>query len=467
MGGWMRGVGLFLGLLLNGSAAAAELPDLVLISLDTTRADALSCMGPPPDLGRDPGPVTPTLDALAAEGLRFESFYTHAPTTLNAHSSMMSGRDPHGHAVPRNGFPLPESLPTLAQRLQREGYDTLAVVGAKALEAKMGLDRGFRVYDDETPQRHGLMYQRRADAVVERALELVAGRRAERPLFLFVHLYDPHGPYEAPQPFGERFVDPDYAGPRGSGRPVLAPVKRALRRGEPAAEAVAYLAARYLGEVAYADHHVGLLLEGLRGEGLLDRALVVVTADHGEVLSEIPEFAYSHGSDVSEGSMHIPLILWGQGVPLRRGVVQRQAELAGLAPTIERLLGLEPSLGQDFWQLVRPGPVLDADGWPERPTRTVFMEATRPRQRESVSAWNNLPFARGVRAGGLVLRAAPVYDVPPALPDASALAPVLAGMLARWDLEAPPPRVEQLSADTRRALEALGYLEPVAPAVRP
>lgn len=437
-------------------------PNLILISLDTTRADALSCYGTPPDMPADPSRVvSPTIDALAAEGLRFERFYTHAPTTLNAHTSMLSGLDPHGHAVPRNGFPVPSDVQTLTQRLSASGYDTIGVVGAKALEQSMGLDRGFRIYDDTTTTKLGPMYQDRAEGVTDRALQHLETHDGEAPLFLFVHYYDPHTPYRAPPPFRFRYSDPDYDGPFKGTVNSVGPLKKALKEGTARPEDRQQQAALYLGEVAYADHHLGRLLEALGEAGHLDHALVVVTADHGEVLAEIPTFAYGHGSDVSEGVTRIPLVIRGYGVPLRTGVVESQAAMVGLAPTLELALGMESTLGDadHFFDLIRPGPVHDRDGWPARPTRTVFMEATRPRKREFKKGWNNLNFSRGIHAGGYRVTSSKVYRTPPQIDGPEALKPVLVDMLERWDAGSPTHQTEELADETRAALEALGYLD--------
>lgn len=450
-----------------GLATAWAAPNLVLVSMDTTRADALGCYGGLP--GFEGQQVTPNLDAIAAEGVRFERFWTHAPTTLSSHTTMMSGLDPHGHAVVRNGFPVLPETRTLAQRLAEVGYDTLAVVGASALERAMGLDRGFRVYDDETLEHFGPAFQRRAEHVVGRTFELLDAREpADRPLFLFVHLYDPHTPYDAPEPFRDRYTDPAYAGPYRDEAAPKQGLRQQLARGQADPAHGRFLDGRYLGEVAYMDAWIGQLVEGLGARGLLDEAVLVLTADHGENLSDFPQMAWSHGSDVGLGVMRVPLIVRGYGVPMaERAVVQRQAAMSGLAPTLEIALGLEPTLGDGlhFWDLLRPGPVLDVDGWPERPTIPAFLEATRPRQLEPPDGWNNLAFFRGVQAGGWGAYAAPCYDLPWTFydgftrPDEPAILPFLEGMMAAWDQAAPPRREAEMAPATKQALQALGYLE--------
>jgi arylsulfatase A-like enzyme len=287
------------GLLLAALAYAAS-PNLVVVTLDTTRADALSCYGVVPGLLAPPAqPVTPFLDAEAAAGIRFERFYAHAPTTLSSHASLFTGLDPHGHGLPRNGFPLAAGTRTLAGRLREAGWDTLAVVSAKALEASMGLNQGFRVYDDHTPHLRTLMHQDTAGSVVDRAIQAVDGRDAEKPLFLWVHFYDPHAPYEAPEPYRHRFTVPGYTGPFADEMQArLAPLREGLRQGSAPAADVAQVNGLYLGEVAYMDAEIERLMAGLRARGLLDEALVVYVADHGETLNERPADAWTHGGDV-------------------------------------------------------------------------------------------------------------------------------------------------------------------------
>lgn len=434
----------------------ALLPTVVLISLDTTRSDALSCYGVPPGPYQVETQTTPTLDALAANGLRFDRFFAHAPSTLSSHSTLFTGHDPHGHGVVRNGYPVDPALPTLAERLSGAGYDTVAVVGAAALERAMGLDRGFRLYDDDLPTLHGMMYQDSAAGVVQRTLAAVDARTdTEAPLFLFVHFYDPHTPYEPP---GDpaRYTTAQFRS-----------LTRRARDGAAAPGEVERANALYLGEVTYMDAQIGVLLQGLGERGLLDPALIVAVADHGETLAEDHDYAWSHGSNVAHEIVSIPLVVQGRGLPLAQGaVVRSQAGLDGLARTIERAVGLAPTLGTglDFFPLWRAGPVRDADGWPEGPTIPVFAEATRPRHAEVDGHWNNLQLHRAVWAGGYGAYAAPWLDEPLRFYDRGA-APhpdvlrVLEGDLRNWDATVPTHRDEQMAPSTARALKALGYVD--------
>ncbi len=445
----------------SGARATEGRPNVVWISLDTTRADALSCYGEVPGLLRSRGVVTPRLDALAAEGARFERAYAHAPTTLSSHATLFTGLDPHQHAIPRNGFPLADGVPTFAARLAGAGWDTIAVIGAAALAPDMGLATGFRVYDASGLADVGTMYQDRADGVLARALAAVDGREADGPLFLFAHFFDPHQPFDPPSAWRARFADPDYTGPYADDASGLGPLRAALREGVAAPADVDHVAAMYLAEVAYTDDAVGRLLDALAARGLLDHAIVVVVADHGETLSETPSYGWTHGNDVSDGVMRVPLIVRGYGVPLaERAVIRRQVGIAGLAPTLEEALGLPPILGRhaSFLELLTPGPARDDDGWPHRPTRPVVMEATRPHDAEG-PGWNNRGLWRGIRAGGAVLHAAPRYDVSPRVVEGdAALGALLGALLEAWDAAAPPFRSDGMTPATREALRALGYL---------
>lgn len=449
--------------------AAPERANVVLITLDTTRADALSCYGEPvPGIaGELPGPTTPNLDRLAAEGLLARRAYAHAPTTLASHASILTGLDLHEHAIPRNGFPLASSHTTLAERLEHEGYDTLAAIGAQALESLMGLNQGFRRYDDSELQSIGVMYQDRAEGVTDRALALVDERSPGKPVFLWAHYYDPHQPFEAPEPFTSRFA------PGTEAEYDLAALRERLLTNRPDAEAHDALARRYLAEVAYMDHHIGRLLDGLEARGLLDNALIVVTADHGETLSEGGSNAWTHGAGVDDGAVRVPLLFWSSGSVVLGGPgeVHRQVELAALAPTIERAVGLLPTLGhgRDAWDLFRPGPVLDEDGWP-MPTRTVFTEATRPQGREYEDGWNNLLMERGLRAGGTTLVTERFglrrvsLDAPPAAEGLTwLLTRQLLDWIDHWDATAPAYRPQRFNSNTLKALQALGYLDDDAP----
>lgn len=287
-----------------GSDSNAQLPsgtNLLLITLDTTRADRLGCYG-------YPSARTPVLDGLAKEGVRFENCISVAPITLPSHSSILSGQLPFRHGARNNGtHRLPEDVPTLATLLSEQGYATGAVVSAFVLDSRFGLGQGFDVYDDDLSQAlkapEFMFRETTADDGVRRAQQFLEGVEQDRPWFLWLHLFDPHADYEAPEPFASENGDP------------------------------------YDAEIAFSDHMLGTLLDHLREKGQLADTLVAFTADHGESLNEHGE--RSHGLFIYDATTRVPWILSHPG--LTRGtVVPGVVSGVDLAPTVLELLGLPP-----------------------------------------------------------------------------------------------------------------------------
>lgn len=291
---------------------------VVLVTLDTTRADALGCYRDD-DLGH-----TPRLDALARESLVFDRARTVAPLTLPAHASMMTGLWPPAHGVRDNGLrPLPSAAVTLAERAREAGLQTAAFVAAVVLDPLFGLDQGFEVYDapsraDEQPgaQVSGTMLQRPAGEVLDAALAWLAARDAKRPFLLWVHLFDPHRPLAAP----EEFVS--------------------LAGGDP-----------YLAEVAVVDRAVGRLLAALAADGVLDETLVLVVGDHGESQGEHGE--ETHGVYCYESTLRVPfLVRYPDGH--RAGERSTGAvSVADVQPTVLAALGLAGGEDVDGLSLYR------------------------------------------------------------------------------------------------------------------
>src|SRR5262249_22154794 len=230
--------------------------NVLLVTIDTLRLDRVGAFGSRRGL-------TPTLDRLASSGLRLTRAYASAPLTLPSHTSILTSVSPPVHGVRANGlFRLGPQLPTLATVLKGAGYRTGAFVGAFVLDARFGLTRGFDVYDDKYGEGHQgdetAGAERRADEVVRPAAGWItagAGQTAQ-PWFAWVHLYDPHEPYAAPEPYASRYSP-------------------------------------YDAEVAYTDAAVGKLIEALQTAGRLEHTLLVVAADHGESLGDHGE--RSHG----------------------------------------------------------------------------------------------------------------------------------------------------------------------------
>lgn len=297
---WARGTGR-LAHLLPGSARPRN---VLLISIDTLRADHLGCYG-------YQGAETPRLDALAARGVRFSQATTVVPLTLPAHSSLMTGTFPGHHGVRDNGgFYLGADQLTLAEMLKARGFRTGGFIGAFVLDGRWGINQGFdRYFDDFDLSKYesalGMdAVQRRGDEVVDQAQKWLDQDR-QKPFFAWVHLYDPHTPYDsAPREIRERF-------PRTA-------------------------VGAYDAEIAWTDSLVGRLIDGLRAEGRLDDTLVVVVGDHGEELGEHRE--QTHGFFVYDAAVHIPMIMAGPGI--RPEVVDDQVRIVDVLPTVLDLLGI-------------------------------------------------------------------------------------------------------------------------------
>jgi len=306
--------------------------NLLLVSLDTVRADRLGSY-------HYAQAQTPRLDALAASGLRFEHASTVAPLTLPAHSSLMTGTFPAWHGVRDNGgFYLDDDQLTLAEMLRERGFRTGGFVGAFVLDRRWGISQGFdRYFDDFDLDKYdnaSMMdtIQRPGGEVVDHALEWLKAD-ATQPFFAWVHLYDAHTPYEAPEPYRSRF-------PR-------------TRDGA------------YDAEISSADAQVGRLVDALRDAGRLDDTLIVVVGDHGEMLGEHGE--PTHGFFIYEGATRIPLVISGPGVPA--AVISDQVRIVDVAPTALSLLGVpvpKPVQGADLMPLARGqhlGLIAHSESW--------------------------------------------------------------------------------------------------------
>ena len=315
----------FAGAAAPPAAAGPGRPNLVLITLDTTRADRIGVYG-------HAAARTPNLDALARRGTRFARCDTAAPVTLPAHATILTGLFPPRHGVRDNGvFTLAPEVETLTERLRAAGYRTAAVVSAIVLARRHGLDQGFERYDDDLGAGYALgteVAERSADAATAAAERTLAGLAP--PFFLWVHYYDPHEEYRPPTRFAAGGAGPDRL---------------------------------YEGEIAFVDEQLGELLSRLP-----PATVVAVVGDHGEMLGEHGEA--SHGLLLFEAARRVPLILAGPGVPA--GAVDPcLARTADLAPTLARLAGVELAAGLDGQPLLP----LDAAG---RCDRISYSESFLP-----------------------------------------------------------------------------------------
>jgi arylsulfatase A-like enzyme/Flp pilus assembly protein TadD len=287
----------------SAAASPGRGPDILLVTIDTLRADAVGFSG-------NARVETPRLDRLASDGLVFTNAHAHNVVTLPSHASILTGLYPYQHGIRDNsGFRLDPRIPTLATLLKAKGYATGAFVGAFPLDRRFGLDRGFDVYDDHYPKgKTSLdfeMAERPGSEVVAAARRWYA-ENAGRPRFLFVHLYDPHAPYRPPSPFGERY------------------------REEP-----------YLGEVAATDAALAPLLDPfLSGDS--PPPLIVLTSDHGEALGDHGE--QTHGLFAYEATLRVPLVVWS---PKTRGAGANAdfVRHVDIAPTILEAAGIQPPAG--------------------------------------------------------------------------------------------------------------------------
>lgn len=392
---------------------------VVLISIDTLRSDRLPAYG-------YRGVETPAIDRLRRDAILFERAYSPMPLTLPAHTSILTGLLPPEHGVRDNiGYRLDsDRVAYLPKLLQEAGYATGAAVSAFVLRGRTGLDAGFDLYEDAIEFRTGGgmgAVQRGGDGTVEAAGDWLRGV-ADRPFFLFLHLYEPHTPYSPPEPFASRY------------------------------------ASAYDGEIAAADEVVGTLLDELRRLGVYDRALVILLSDHGEGLDDHGE--REHGVLLYREALQVPLLLKLPGARRAGDTVAAPAQLTDVMPTVLELLEMEVP------EAIRGKSLLDlADD--ETSDRTLFAETVYPRLH---FGWSDLASAISDRYHFIEGPDPELYDLvaDPAestnlLADADALGPDakraarrLREAVADVDRTLTAPAME--NEETRAALTALGYL---------
>jgi choline-sulfatase len=333
---WILMAGLLLGAasLAAQSAAHETLPDVFLVTIDTLRADHVECYGYDKI-------ATPALDALASDGVRFSEAFTPSPVTNTSHTTILTGLLPSSHRVTDFGVPLSSSYPTWAELLHNRGYHTAAFIGAVILDSKTlapGLDRGFDFYDNfpEHPKTKSRWdrVERRGAEVVQHAETWLDNHRAG-PRFVWVHLYDPHDPYEPPAPYSQLYKD-----------------------------------RLYDGEIAYADSVLGGYMAYLKGHGWYRNALIIIVGDHGEGLGEHHE--ETHGIFLYDATLHVPLIVKLTGHADAGKTVAAQVRTTDILPTVIDLTHAERPSHLDGSSL---RPYFDGT---ETADRTAFGETDYP-----------------------------------------------------------------------------------------
>src|SRR5208283_4583025 len=329
-----------LGICAQTSAPPNSSPDVYLITIDTLRADHVGCYG-------YKEVETPALDALANDGVRFAHAFTHSPITNTSHATILTGLLPSVHGVTDFGVPLSPQHVTAAELLKRHGYQTAAFIGAVILDSNT-LDPGFDFYDNfpktdaknanGNKKLHWGRIERRGMEVVEHA-EAWFDKHQTGPHFVWVHLYEPHVPYEPPPPFSEKYKDHLYDG-----------------------------------EIAYADSALARWIAFLKKAGVYDNAIIVVTGDHGEGLGEHGE--ETHGLFLYDSTLHVPLIV---KMPLKMAgaahhgtVIDAQVRTTDILPTILSATGVAAPAELNGESLL---PLIDAQAPPDR---ALFGETDYP-----------------------------------------------------------------------------------------
>jgi arylsulfatase A-like enzyme/tetratricopeptide (TPR) repeat protein len=407
------------------AANAVERPNVVLVTLDTVRADHLGCYG-------HPRSTSPNVDALAGRGVLFSQAATVAPLTLPAHASMLTGMYPTHHGVRVNGnTAVGQSQRTLAEVLHDRGYATGAFIAGFVLDGRWGLNQGFDVYDDRfdlNRYEHVDLgsVQRPGNVVMDAALAWLAAHE-QGSFFAWIHLYDAHAPYEPPEPFASQYA--------GLG-----------------------LAGLYDGEIAFADAQVGRCVSWLRENGLDRKTVVVVVGDHGEGLGSHGEG--NHGYFVYDYALRVPLVVATPLAALQGVRVESQVSIVDVFPTVLALAGFDvPGTvhGRSLVPAMLGRPLAEGYAYAESMTPSLQF------------GWSPLQTLRTSRYKLIQAPRPELYDLsvdPGEQTNVAARQPlVLEELAARLDRlvaetsrDAPEPATADLDMDTVERLAALGYI---------
>jgi arylsulfatase A-like enzyme len=321
----------------RGQAGAATPRPIVLLTIDTLRADHLGSYG-------YHRPTSPNLDALAAESLVFTRAVSTWPSTSPSFCSLFTSTYVHTNGLKRRtkGFVLPAEMETIAEILSGRGYQTGAVVGNAALSVASGFSQGFDLYVEAWVNDEGLSTREsvRANRITDRALEVLDSLDLDGLYFLWIHYLDPHQPYIPPEPYESQFdamLPPEDQLTRCGCDPLTTAIGGHVE--EQGACSFEGIIARYDGEIAYVDAELGRLLEALRDRGVMDRAVVAFTSDHGEQLAYRGGF-FGHSRSVRQAEVHVPLMVRVPGAPTRGSQLKAPVDLTALAPSLLSLVGL-------------------------------------------------------------------------------------------------------------------------------
>jgi len=402
--------------------------NVLLITIDTLRADHVSCYG-------SKKVQTPHLDQLASRGVRFDQAIAQVPLTTPSHAAILTGAYSLVNKIRDNGgFVLDHQIPTLATITKDAGFHTAAIVAASVLHHQYGMNRGFDVYQDEMNEQAradilpGVVAEIRGEVVAKRALDWLEssrhkgiGLRGGANFFLWVHFYDPHFPYDPPAPYRSQYAKDLYSG-----------------------------------EVAFADEQVGKLLKALADFGMEERTLVFLMADHGEGLGDHGE--YTHGVFLYDETVHVPMMVAGPGIPAGH-VVSQQVRAIDVMPTVVGYLGLSAA---DKVQGVSLMPAIVEN----RPVLSnyAYLETLYPK---TSHGWSEL---RAMRTDQWKLIAAPKSELYKLAEDHGERSNVLGRYPAdadhlkkkMWEITGPPEsfgklETRQVDDKTLHELQSLGY----------
>jgi arylsulfatase A-like enzyme len=374
--------------------AAHPARHVIVISLDTARADFLGCYG-------NGFIQTPHIDRLAKESILFTDCMTVVPTTLASHTALFTGKYPHNHGTPRNGFMINKENVMLPEVLKEAGFHTAGFLGSFALDSRFDFSQGFDHYDEEFEQfigRDGVdQNQRKAESVTDAVINYLDDKGIPANLFLFAHYFDPHGPYAPPVEYCRMYENND------SYRSWLEDIQGDLLKWD---RNDAINAVCYAGEMTYTDEHVGRLIDYLRQKEILEEAILVITSDHGENFKEHP-VNWNHGYTVYQTTMQSICIFRLPGATRAGTRIEQLYSNIDICPTLLAYLGLDIPGGIDGEAVdLRPG-----DDEISISARTRFGEATKPHKDvETDPRWFNNRKARCIRSGNYKYIRTPFKD---------------------------------------------------------